>query len=142
VKPFRKSFFATRSNYHLIAASLPYCIIVSFLFFVSFTPHLLKSDDIVSLLRWVGTSLFQSGSVSHTDGNLLTVYAEHAPFTFLFGNSTSACGGVSGLFSVVTFSFLGSYIFTLRAGSGNLHSGDKWIFRLNAGHNGREQERL
>jgi hypothetical protein len=83
------------------------------LFFVSFTPHLLKSDDIVSLLRWVGTSLFQSGSVSHTDGNLLTVYAEHAPFTFLFGNSTSACGGVSGLFSVVTFSFLGSYIFTL-----------------------------
>ncbi len=30
----------------------------------------------------------------------------------------------------------------LRAGSGNLHSGDKWIFRLNAGHNGREQERL
>jgi hypothetical protein len=29
-----------------------------------------------------------------------------------------------------------------RAGSGNLHSGDKWIFRLNAGHNGREQERL
>ncbi len=29
----------------------------------------------------------------------------------------------------------------LRAGSGNLHSGDKWIFRLNAGHTGREQER-
>jgi len=30
----------------------------------------------------------------------------------------------------------------LRAGSGNLHSGDEWIFCLNTGHTGCEQERL
>lgn len=95
-KPFNKSFLLTRSNYALFLTSIPYCIAVTFFFFVTLTPHLL--DD--------------------TRDRIFLTYSELAPFTTVVAtvancSPTGPCSNVTVLFSVITFSFLGAYIFTL-----------------------------
>ncbi len=112
--PFRKSFFETRSNYHLIATSTPYCLIVAFFFFIILTPHLLRYTDTGDLGAWLKAALMTLYPTADAQGNPYQTYAAASPFTtILTGSGTGSCGQISVLFSVITFSFLGSYIFTL-----------------------------
>lgn len=95
-QPFSKSFFTTTSNYKLLLTSLPYCTLVGFFFFIATLHHF-------------------PGTVA--DG-IFEKYVAGSPFTTLFNasktcSSGESCASVEALFSVVTFSFFGAYIFSL-----------------------------
>lgn len=95
-RPFSRAFLTVSSNYKLLLTSLPYCVLVSFFFFVVTLGHFHESKP----------------------GGIFETYVVGSPFTTLFTSNptcsaSATCTSMEALFSVISFSFLGAYIFSL-----------------------------